>query len=304
MLSNKTRQSSLWLRAMSLFMAFYASQISALTIFACEPEYASLAAELAPNANIFSATSTKQDPHHVQARPSLIAQLRQADLAICAGAELEIGWFPLLQRKANNPLVLDGAVGMLYAADVVEAIDQHDRVDRSMGDLHRAGNPHFQFSPQRVGIIAQAIRDKLMLIDPAQASHYQKHWQQFDRRWHQATERWQQQALPLVGMKVVAYHTNFAYLFEWLGIDKIADLEPKPGLPPSSSHLAQLVTQLQEQPVEAIIYTDYQDARGAQWLAKQTKAPPLLLPLAPQVAADDDLFRLYQRVLEQLLAVL
>ncbi|MFI3245550.1 MAG: zinc ABC transporter substrate-binding protein [Ferrimonas sp.] len=304
MLFNQTRQSALWLSVIGLFMAFYSSHVSALTIFACEAEYASLAAEIAPNADIFSATSTKQDPHHVQARPSLIAQLRQADLAICAGAELEIGWFPLLQRKANNPLVLDGASGMLYAADVVEAIDKYDRLDRSMGDLHRAGNPHFQFSPQRVGIIAQAIRDKLMLIDPTQAEYYQSQWQQFDQRWRQATERWQQQATPLVGMKVVAYHSNFAYLFEWLGIDKVADLEPKPGLPPSSGHLSRLVAQLQGQPVEAIIYTDYQDARGAQWLAKHTKVPLLLLPLAPQVAADDDLFRLYQRVLEQLLAVL
>ncbi|WP_298443732.1 zinc ABC transporter substrate-binding protein [uncultured Ferrimonas sp.] len=285
--------------AASLLLA--AMPAAALNLFTCESEYAALAQEIAPEATVFSATTALQDPHHVQARPSLIAKLRRADLAICAGAELEIGWLPMLQMKANNARVRDGQLGMLYASDVVEPLGKLDHVDRSMGDVHAGGNPHFHFSPQRVGKIAVAIRDRLMAIDPANRSAYQANWQDFDARWQQATARWQLQAKPLQGHKVIAYHSSFMYLFDWLELEQIADLEPKPGVAPTAAHLATLLQRAQAQPPLAVIYTGYQDARGANWLAKRANVTALQLPFGPGVDGIDDLFALYDQVLTRLL---
>ncbi|QIZ78638.1 metal ABC transporter solute-binding protein, Zn/Mn family [Ferrimonas lipolytica] len=278
-------------------------QALALKIFACEPEYAALAQELAPAATIFSATSALQDPHHVQARPSLIAKLRQADLAICAGAELEVGWLPMLQMKANNPQVRDGNAGMFYAMDYIEPLGVPDKVDRSMGDIHAGGNPHMHFSPQRIEQVAAALRDRLMSIDSDNAEAYQQQWQLFASRWQQAQQQWQLKAKPLQGKQVIAYHSSFMYLFDWLGMEQVGNLEPKPGLPPTSAHLSSLLQQVQATPPLALIYTGYQDNRGVNWLAKRTDVTALQLPFGPGVDGIDSLFELYDSVLDKLLAV-
>ncbi|WP_456071351.1 metal ABC transporter solute-binding protein, Zn/Mn family [Ferrimonas aestuarii] len=274
----------------------------ALNIFTCEPEYAALATELAPEASIYSATSALQDPHHVQARPSLIAKLRRADLMICAGSELEIGWLPMLQMKSNNPKVRDGQPGVLYAADVVDALGKLDKVDRSMGDVHAGGNPHFHFSPTRIEQIAEAITAKLILLDPSSKAVYQQKLADFRERWQQAESKWAQQAQPLKGQKVVAYHSSYLYLFDWLGMEQIGDLEPKPGLPPTTSHLASLLELTETNKPMAIIYTGYQDSRGANWLSKRAGVPALQLPFGPGVDGIDTLFELYDKVIADLLA--
>ncbi|WP_028117206.1 metal ABC transporter solute-binding protein, Zn/Mn family [Ferrimonas senticii] len=303
--SNQSQWLRGWIRAALISAAAWLPlSAQALNIFACEPEYAALAKALAPNAEVFSATSAMQDPHHVQARPSLIAKLRNADLAICAGAELEVGWLPMLQMKANNPQVRDGKPGMLYAADYVEAIGKLDQIDRTMGDVHASGNPHFHFSPTRIAQIAAAISDRLILLDGANADHYRQQQQQFRDRWQAAQQRWQQQAAPLAGIKVIAYHSNFAYLFDWLGIEQIGDLEPKPGLPPTTSHLSQLLALSKQQTVTAVIYNGYQDPRGVDWLSQRTGIPAVRLPYGPGVDGIDDLAALYDRVIADLLALL
>lgn len=276
-------------------------QALALNVFACEPEYAALINEIAPDANIFSATTALQDPHFVQARPSLIAKLRRADLAVCAGAELEVGWLPALQMKASNPNVRDGQLGMFYAADHVEALGKVDKVDRSMGDIHADGNPHFHFSPTRVEQLAQALTERLGQLDPDNRDQYQHNLVDFQQRWQQASSRWQQQAMPLRGKKVIAYHSSFEYLFDWLGISQIADLEPKPGLPPTTSHLASLLTIVEQQQPMAVVHTGYQDSRGAAWLGKRGSLTVIELTFGPGVNDIDDLFQLYDRVIQQLL---
>ena len=141
----------------SALLTLSQSAFAQMNIFACEPEYAALAKELAPSAKIYTATTAMQDPHQVQARPSLIAKMRQADLVICAGADLEIGWLPMLQMKSANTRVRSTDDGLFFAADHVETLDQMSNVDRSMGDVHSAGNPHLHFSPQRVLDIAKAL---------------------------------------------------------------------------------------------------------------------------------------------------
>ncbi|WP_417345404.1 metal ABC transporter solute-binding protein, Zn/Mn family [Ferrimonas sp.] len=281
-----------------------APQAWALNIFTCEPEYAALAKELAPEANVSSATTALQDPHHVQARPSLISKLRRADLAICAGAELEVGWLPMLQMKANNRKVRDGQPGMLYAAEYVDTLGKLDKVDRSMGDVHAGGNPHFHFSPERMQSVAKAVTAKLVELDPERQGDYQANLVDFSQRWSQAITRWETLAAPLKGKKVIAYHTSFQYLFDWLGMEQAGDLEPKPGLPPTTGHLAQLLKLTESTPVMAVIYTGYQDGRGAQWLGQRANLPVLQLPFGPGVEEVDDLFQLYDTNIQLLLETL
>ena len=275
----------------------------ALTLFACEPEWASLAKELAPEAKIYSATTAYQDPHYVQARPSLIAKLRRADLFICSGSELEIGWLPSLQLRSNNSKVRDGQPGAFYAAEHVERLDVLEKVDRSMGDVHGGGNPHVHLSPKRIAQIAVALAERLGQVEPSQISQFQANLKTFLERWQVHTQALAIQAKPLEGLPVVAYHTSFRYLFSWLGINQVGDLEPKPGLPPTSSHLAGLVSLHKQAGYQLILHSDYQDGKGAQWLAIKVKEPVVQLAYSvdPNKPEQADLFALYSRVISQLL---
>jgi zinc/manganese transport system substrate-binding protein len=272
-----------------------------INIFSCEPEYADLAKELAPDARIYSATTAMQDPHLVQARPSLIAKMRQADLVICAGAELEIGWLPMLQMKAANAQVRSTDKGLFFAAEHVDTLDKMTNVDRSMGDVHSLGNPHVHFSPERMLLIAKALTKKLEQLDAEQSGVYQQRLQNFSERWQFASSRWQKVASNLKGMKVIAYHSSFRYLFDFAGIEQIADLEPKPGLPPTSGHLASLLKRAKQGDISAIVVASYQNQRGAHWLAEKSNLPVIVLPLS--VGGNEqssDLFGLYDNVLDLL----
>nr|WP_282446665.1 zinc ABC transporter substrate-binding protein [Shewanella sp. 1CM18E] len=277
--------------------------VAGLNIFACEPEYAALAKELAPDAKIYSATTALQDPHQVQARPSLIAKMRQADLAICAGADLEVGWLPMLQMKSANAKVRSTDQGLFFAAEQIETLDQLDSVDRSMGDVHAKGNPHLHFDPERMLDVAKALTAKMILLDPEAKSDYDAALASFSKRWQAAIPNWEAKAKPLQGGKVIAYHSSFKYLFNWLGMEQVADLEPKPGIPPSSSHLASLLNRAKQGDVLAIIIASYQSERGADWLAERSELPVLVLPMS--VGGNDqsvDLFSLYDSAIDLLLS--
>ncbi|QQX79677.1 zinc ABC transporter substrate-binding protein [Shewanella sp. KX20019] len=277
--------------------------IAGLNIFACEPEYAALAKELAPDARIYSATTAMQDPHQVQARPSLIAKMRQADLAICAGADLEIGWLPMLQMKSANAKVRSTDQGLFFAAEQIDTLDQMRSVDRSMGDVHAKGNPHLHFDPNRLLGVAEALTQKLTQIDPGSAAQYQANLVSFSQRWNDAIPHWEEKAKPLKGKKIIAYHSSFKYLFNWLGLEQVADLEPKPGIPPSSSHLASLLTRAKQGDIMAIIIASYQSERGADWLGERAELPVIVLPMS--VGGNEqsvDLFSLYDSAIELLLA--
>lgn len=287
-----------------LGMVFSSVSYAQLNIFACEPEYASLAKELAPDAKIYAATTAMQDPHQVQARPSLIAKMRQADLAICAGADLEIGWLPMLQMKSANANIRSTDQGLFFAADQIDTLDKLDSVDLSQGDVHAKGNPHIHFSPERVLKVAQALTEKLIQLDSGNRAQYQANLAHFSERWTAAMAKWKKMAAPLKGQKVIAYHSSFRYLFEWVGIEQVGDLEPKPGLPPSSAHLAQLLKRAANQDIMAIIIASYQDDRGALWLGERAKLPVVTLPMS--VGGNDesqDLFSLYTSTLTLLLNV-
>ncbi len=293
------------LKALTLTLALGTanSAVAGLNIFACEPEYAALAKELAPDARIYSATTAMQDPHQVQARPSLIAKMRQADLAVCAGADLEIGWLPMLQMKSANAKVRSTDQGLFFAAEQIDTLDQMSSVDRSMGDVHAKGNPHLQFDPRRLLGVAEALTQKLTQIDPDSSAEYKANYANFSERWNQAIPRWEEKAKPLQGKKVIAYHSSFKYLYNWLGLEQVADLEPKPGIPPSSSHLAGLLNRAKQGDILAIIIASYQSERGADWLGERADLPVIVLPMS--VGGNDDsvdLFSLYDSAIDLLLA--
>jgi hypothetical protein len=155
----------------------------ALNIFACEPEWAGLAQALAPEAQVTSATHAYQDPHYIEARPSLIARLRRADLAVCSGAALEAGWLPALQQRAANPAVQPGQPGMLFMADVVTTIDQLEQVPFGAGDVHPEGNPHLQLDPERMRQAGAALSQRLAQIDPEQAGAYRAGYLRWSLGW-------------------------------------------------------------------------------------------------------------------------
>ncbi len=275
-------------------------------IFACEPEWGTLAQAIGgDDVRVFTATHALQDPHHIQARPSLIARMRRADLVIATGAQLEIGWLPVLLRQSANPRVQPGQPGWLAAADFVRKLDMPARVDRALGDIHPTGNPHIQTDPRNIARIAAVLARRLQRIDPAHAEAYQKRYQEFAERWQQALHRWQQEAQPLKGTRIVVYHKGWVYMNRWLGLVEVDALEPVPGVPPSTAHLARLLAKLRQQPVAMVIYAAYQDPRPSEWLASRAHIPAVKLPFTVGGTEDArDLFGLYDDTLKRLLGAL
>lgn len=279
---------------------------AAVEVFACEPEWAALVSELAGDqAKVYRATHALQDPHRIEARPSLIAAARRADLLVCTGAELEAGWLPILLQQAGNPRIQPGRPGHFMAADHVAMLDVPQELDRAHGDVHAAGNPHIQTDPRNIERVAKALIRQLAAVDPPQAAHYQRRGADFLQRWGQATTRWTQQAAPLKGTPVVVQHKGFPYLEAWLGLNQVAALEPKPGVEPSSAHLSAVVKQLQARPARMLIRAAYNDGRSAQWLAQRTQLPVVVLPYT--VGGNEqagDLFALFDDTIARLLKAL
>jgi len=275
---------------------------AALKVFACEPEWAALAQELGGDqVSAFSATTAKQDPHHIEARPSLIAKLRQADIAVCTGAELEAGWLPALLRSAANASVQPGTRGYFEASHYVSMLEVPARLDRAEGDIHAAGNPHIQTDPRNIARVAAALAQRLAEIDPAQASHYRARHRDFSARWSVAIQRWEKQAAPLRNAAVVVQHKGFPYLERWLGLRQVAALEPKPGVESTSAHLSSVLAQLQREPARMILRAAYSDDRASNWLSERAGIPAVVLPYTVGGSEQaKDLFGLFDDTVQRL----
>jgi len=286
----------------ALTLSFHSQAIASLNVFACEPEWASLADELGgERIKSYSATHALQDPHHIQARPSLIAKVRQADLLICSGADLEVGWLPLLLRKSGNKQVRPGNTGYFEAALAVERLDIPRTLNRSMGDVHAAGNPHVHLDPRRVLIIAKVFSERLIKLDPQGKNHYLIRYKQFEQRWQQSIKQWEEKAKPLNGSRIVVHHRDWVYLFNWLGIKIAGALEPKPGLPTSASHLMTLKKSLTENPASMIVFTPHQNSRGAKRLSSLLNIPAIELPYTVGGSKrTQDLFALFDEIINTL----
>lgn len=273
-----------------------------LRVFACEPEWAALTSALAPNAKVYSATTVYQDPHHIEARPSLIAKVRRADLVVCTGASLEAGWLPLLLRQANNPKVQQGQAGYFMAAMQVPRLDIPDEVDRSMGDVHAEGNSHVHLDPRRMLSIADALSLRLQEINPTKAGDYAKNHAEFSSAWQKAIGEWEQRAASLRGQTIITHHSDFRYFSDWLGMKQLAQLEPKPGLPPSLRHLADLKAKVaNEQPLLAILRKPADPPRAAEFMQQATGRPAIVMPYTIGGEGAEDLFALFNISISKLL---
>jgi zinc/manganese transport system substrate-binding protein len=273
-----------------------------LQVLACEPEWAALVQELGGDSvEAYSATTAYQDPHRIEARPSLIAQTRQADLVVCSGAELEVGWLPLLVLQSGNSEIQPGSPGYVEAARLVKRLEVPQRVDRSMGDIHPYGNPHVHLDPRRLLAIAIKLSKRMQTLDPEQAETYRKRLYGFRARWSKAIAHWEERAAPLRGARVVVHHRTWVYLFDWLGIKKAGELEPKPGIPPTVAHLAQVLDELQKQPAQMVIRAAYESDQASQWLSARAGIPAVVLPYTVGGSqAADDLFGLFADTIDRL----
>ncbi|HUW50204.1 MAG TPA: zinc ABC transporter substrate-binding protein [Sulfuricella sp.] len=286
--------------------SFAVPAFAALNILACEPEWGALAQELGGDkVSVYNATNAFQDPHHVQAKPSLLARARGADMTVCTGSQLEIGWLPILLRQTGNPKIQPGKPGYFEATKYVRMLEVPSSVDRSLGDVHPGGNPHIQTDPRNIALVADALAKRLAEVDPANSAYYQGNYKVFAERWKAAMAKWEKEAAPLRGMAIVVHHKAFAYLENWLGLNEVAALEPKPGVEPTSGHLAEVLAQLQRQPAKAVIRATYNDARASEWLAERAKIPVVVVPFT--VGGSDrakDLFGLFDDTVQRLLSAL
>jgi zinc/manganese transport system substrate-binding protein len=290
---------------MAVLLALFALPADAvLRVFACEPEWGALAEALGGNlVDVSVATSALQDPHQIQAKPSLIARARNADLVVCTGAELEIGWLPVLLQQSGNAKVQPGQPGNFAAADFVHKLEVPSLLDRSQGDVHAAGNPHIQTDPRNIAQVAAALGARLQQVDPARASQYAQRQADFTQRWQQAIGRWTLQAAALKGTPVASQHKAFVYLYDWLGMQEVAVLEPKPGVEPTASHLEEVLSALKGTQVRMVLYAAYQDPRPSEWLSQHAGIAAVRLPFTVGgTEGAKDLFGLFDDTLARLLA--
>ena len=277
---------------------------AALNIFTCEQEWAALAKELAADkADIYSATTALQDPHYIEARPSLIARARGADLVVCTGAQLEMGWLPLVLRASGNNKIQPGNNGYFEAASYVTMLEIPARLDRADGDIHAAGNSHIQTDARNFLPIADALSKRLMQLDPANTVFYRDRLQSFTQAWQAALLRWEKQAAPLNGISIVVHHNAFPYLNNWLKLKQIATLEPKPGMEPGAAHLVQVLAQLQQTPARIVLRAAYQNPKSSEWIVERAKITAVILPYTVGgTPSATDLYTLFDDTIQRLLA--
>jgi zinc/manganese transport system substrate-binding protein len=293
---------SLALAALMLLSAPRA--FASLHVFACEPEWGALATAIGGgDVDVYTATTGLQDPHQIQARPALISRLRNADIAVCTGAELEIGWMPVLLRQSSNGKVQPGQQGYFEAAQQVTLLEKPERLDRAEGDIHPAGNPHIQTDPRNMRIVAAALAKRFAALDPAHAAAYAQREQAFDQSLAQQTARLAVEAAPLKGISFVSYHKSWIYLANWLGMTEAANIEPKPGVPPGSAYIADLLGRIPALKARMIVYAAYEDPKPSQFVAEKSKLSAVMLPFT--VGGTDgakDLPGLYDDTVKRLLA--
>jgi zinc/manganese transport system substrate-binding protein len=277
--------------------------MAALNVFATVPEWAALAQEIGGDrVKVFAATHGLQDPHRIEAKPSLIARARSADLVVASGAELEIGWLPLVLRESGNARIQPGQPGYFEAARAVAMLDVPARVDRADGDVHAEGNPHIQTDPRNLLKVGEALAVRMAQLDSANAAAYRAGIKAFAQHWQANVARWEKAAAPLKGLPVVVQHKSLSYLVHWLGLREVAALEPKPGVEASAGQLGELLQRVRAQPPRLVLRASYESPRAAEWFSREAKVPLVILPFT--VGGNDvarDLTTLFDDTVARLL---
>jgi zinc/manganese transport system substrate-binding protein len=277
---------------------------AAVKILATTPEWAALSKEIGGDkVDVYTATSAFQDVHRVEAKPSLVARARSADLVFATGAQLEIGWLPVLLQESGNAHVQPGTPGYFEAVSTLRLLEVPSSVDRSLGDIHPLGNPHAHLDPHNIAAVAKAFTARLAQLDGGNAAYYTARGADFQTRWTAATAKWESAAAPLKGVPVVVIHRDQAYLCHWLGLVELAAIEPKPGVPPTAGYLAQLVVKLSATPPKMILRNAYNDPKAVEWLSGRINVAVTTLPYTVGGTPEaKDLFGLFDDTVNRLLS--
>ena len=220
-----------------------------------------------------------QDPHFVEPKPSFVLRLRDADVFAFVGLDLEIGWMPVLLANARNPKIMQGGSGYLDVSSAIPVLDvARGNVDRSQGDVHPLGNPHYWLDPENGRRMARLFRDRFSQLDPQGASVYQRNEAAFETRLVAAEREWAPLIAQIKGKPVVAYHTSWRYFAEYNGMNIVGFMEPKPGVPPSPSHLAGLILQMKRTGAKVIVMEPFYNRKDADFVAARTGATVVILP--------------------------
>jgi zinc/manganese transport system substrate-binding protein len=276
---------------------------AALQVFATAPEWAALVREIGGDkVSIYTATTALQDIHRITAKPSLLAQARRAQLVVATGADLEIGWLPLVVRDSGNAGIQPGQPGYFEAARYFTLLDVPAVFDRAQGDVHAAGNPHIQLDPRNFFKIGEALAARMGELDPPNAAAYLAGYKVFAEKWRVAIARWEKEAAPLRGVPVLVHHASFFYLSHWLGMKETGTLEPKPGVEPSSGHLSALLARQQNVPAKMVLRTAYQSDGPSLWIAGKAGIPAVMLPFTVGGTPEaGDLYGLFDDTIRRLL---
>jgi zinc/manganese transport system substrate-binding protein len=242
------------------------------------------------------------DPHFVEPKPSLVLALNRADLLVHVGLELEIGWLPPLVLGARNDKIQPGMPGNLDASRDIPVLDvPATRVDRSMGDIHPQGNPHYYLAPDMAEIVAREIASRLKELDPSGAASYDANLRAFEKRLGDKRAEWEKLAAPLRGLKVVTYHKSWSYLSKWLGLVEIGYIEPKPGIPPSPSHIAALIGRMRSESAKLILMESFYPRNTPELVAEKAGAKTAVLPAnVGATPAATDFFSLVDEIIRTL----
>jgi zinc/manganese transport system substrate-binding protein len=253
-----------------------------LNVVATTPDFAALARDIGGDLVVVTALAKPtEDPHFVDAKPSHLVTLNRADVLIEGGAELELGWLPPLLDNARNGKIAAGAPGRIVASQGITMLEVPVTFDRSKGDVHSLGNPHFLLDPLNAKIIASHLADHFAQVNPAAAETFKANLRRFEATVDQKLAEWQKQLEPFRGAKIVTYHKDFAYLAKRFNLDIVETLEPKPGIAPSPAHLAQVVSTMQATKARVILVQPYQNRRTAETVARRTNALVLDIPQQP-----------------------
>lgn len=259
-----------------------ASAAKKLSVVATTPDLAALAREIGGDAvDVSALAKPTEDPHFVDAKPSHIVTLNRADVLIEGGAELEIGWLPPLLESARNDRIAMGAPGHIVASQGIRMLEVPATFDRSRGDVHSLGNPHFLLDPLNAKIIAAQIAEHLAQVDPKSAELFRANLKRFDATVDQKLAEWQKLLEPYRGARIVTYHKDFVYFGERFNLDIVENLEPKPGIAPSPQHLAKVIALMNAQKARVILVQPYQNRKTAETVARQTDAVVLDIPQQP-----------------------
>ena len=277
---------------------------AALNVLTTVPEWAALAQEIGgERIKAVSVTTALQDPHRIEARPSLIVRARNADLVVATGAELEVGWLPVVQRESGNARIQSGQPGYFEAAAHATMLEVPARLDRADGDVHAGGNPHINTDPRVYLKVGEALATRLAQLDPVNAAAYRAGYAAFAARWRANLARWEKQAAALRGQPIVVQHKSFSYLLDWLGLKEVATLEPKPGVEASAAHLSRVLEQVRGQKPRWVIRAVWESGRATDWFAANSGTPALVLAFT--VGGNDaakDLAGVFDDTLARLLA--